>query len=281
MNELTKETKEAKEFNKLQAQVTDIVQRAAELKITDSTTLAIATQVLSEVKQAYDNVEAKRVELKEPSLQEGRAVDALAKAYLTPLKAALDKGKSIIMAYNYEQAQKAIKEQQRIEGIRDKISAYSKSTMIAIDFAKDEKELRDINDRYIVKFPGTEKWFDLEPEAQAMRLLLRDYIKAVKIQMLTPEEADEQVLDVIKEYAAEQIAEVGKQEIEQAAFTSSTPFRASWQFSLVDIKAVPKEWLIVDDKKVKEYIKENKDTLVSGDLKNGFHFFQEQTVVIK
>lgn len=284
MNELEKVSKEEIEFNKLKLKCSEVVARANGLSIYDATTLQIATQVLSEVKQAYDNVEAKRKDLKRPHHEAGLAVDKLAKVLSTPLELALNGGKSKIMKFNMEEEKKAEKKRQEIEAIRIQIANYSKTTMIAIDFARSEKELKDIWDKDIKVgvFPGEEKWKELLPEANVMRSNLQDYIKQAKIDLLTPQQADPEVKAIIKEVAVEQVATVGQDQIKAATFTSSTKFRDSqMKFELVDISAVPAEWLTVDEDKVKAYIKANKDTLKAGDLKNGFRFFKEQSVVIK
>lgn len=284
MNELEKVSKEEIEFNKLKLKVIEVVAIANALTIYDATTLQIATQVLSEVKQAYDNVEAKRKDLKRPHHEAGVAVDKLAKVLSTPLEAALNGGKSKVIKFNMDEGKKAEKKQQEIEAIRVQIANYSKTTMIAIDFARSEKELKDIWDKDIKlgAFPGEEKWKELLAEANAMRVTLQDYIKQAKIELLNPKEADPEVKAIIKEVAAEQVASAGQEQLEAATFTSSTKFRDSqMKFELVDISLVPAEWLTVDEDKVKAYMKENKDTLKVGDLKNGFRFYKDQSVVIK
>jgi len=284
MNEIEKVSKEEIEFNKLKAKCSEVVARANALNITDATTLQIATQVLSEVKQAADNVEAKRKDLKRPHHEAGLAVDKLAKVLSAPLESALNGGKSKIMKYNYDEEKKAEKKQQELEAIRVQIANYSKTTRIAIDFARNEKELKDIWDKEIKlgSFPGVEKWKDLLEEANAMRVTLQDYIKQAKIALLNPAEADPEVKEIIQAVAEEQVAAAGVEKIEAATFTSSTKFRESkMKYELVDIKLVPTEWLTVDDAKVEAYIRANKDSLKPGDLKNGFRFFKEQSVVIK
>jgi len=280
--ELKKVSKEEIEFNKLQAKVNDAVTRAGSLKIYDATTLAIATQVLSEVKGIHDAVEAKRVELKEPFLEGGKEVDRLAKTHLTPLKNALDKGRGAIMSYNMEQQKKAEEKQKALEAIRIQIGNYSKTTMIAIDHAKNEKELKDIYEKNIKVFPGIEKWGELLEEANTMRSNLVHYIKAAKIALLTPEQADEEVKTVIQEVAQKQVSTAGQDKIEAAAFTSSTKFRDSpMKFRLIDATSVPQDWWVIDEDKVKAFMKEHKDFLKPGDKIHGFEFYKEQSVVIK
>ena len=108
------------------------------------------------------------------------------------------------------------------------------------------------------------------------------YIKAAKIALLTPEQADEEVKAVIQEVAQEQVSTAGQEKIQAAAFTSSTKFRDSpMKFRLIDATSVPQDWWVIDEDKVKAFMKEHKDSLKPGDKIHGFEFYKEQSVVIK
>ena len=107
MNELSKEF-DGVPFNSLQQAVMAIATQCNVIAITDETTLAIANQQLSLVKEKWNQIEAIRNKLKAPSLEEGRAVDALAKPLLTPLAEALANGKAKILAWDRLQQAKAV-----------------------------------------------------------------------------------------------------------------------------------------------------------------------------
>lgn len=92
------------QFNALKAAAEAVADQCNLIQITDPTTLAIAQQQLSLVKEKWNAVEAIRKTLKQPSLDEGKAVDALAKPLLEPLSEALQIGKEKILAFEKEQA---------------------------------------------------------------------------------------------------------------------------------------------------------------------------------
>jgi hypothetical protein len=53
--------------------------------------------------------------------------------------------------------------------------------------------------------------------------------------------------------------------------------RKVWKFELVDITQVPVEWLLLDEAKVKEWIKTQE--LKDGDKHQGIKFYQENIII--
>ncbi len=51
-----------------------------------------------------------------------------------------------------------------------------------------------------------------------------------------------------------------------------------WKFEVVNIFDVDPEWLKVDEVKVKEWLKENKDKIVSGDVVEGIKYYQDKSI---
>lgn len=281
MTEITQQSKEAIAFNQLQGQLKAHIDRCAPLEVKDEATLKIATTALADLKGFEKEIEAMKAKLKEPYLKAGKEIDRLAAQFSDPIEKALLKGKDKIYAYNEILRQKAAKEQERISGIKRSIENYAKTCIIAMDSCENIKDLTEVFEKHIKAFPGPEKWFELDAEAQVMRRTLKDYCSARKTQILTPDQVDEEEAPAIKEVIQEQIQEVGKEEIKQAEFSSSTAFRGTWKFELVDINAVPDDWFIVDEEKVKAFMKANKKTLEKQPLQNGFKFYLEQTIIIK
>lgn len=99
-----------RQFNAIKKAAEDVAEECNLITIIDHTTLSIAQQRLSLVKEKWNAVEAIRKKLKQPSLDEGRAIDELAKPILAPLQFAMDTGKQKILAYEKAQARLAVKE---------------------------------------------------------------------------------------------------------------------------------------------------------------------------
>lgn len=57
--------------------------------------------------------------------------------------------------------------------------------------------------------------------------------------------------------------------------------RHNWKFDVVDISKVPVQFLMVDETKVREWIKANKESLNDGDVIAGIKFYKEASVVTK
>lgn len=96
------------QFSALQKAALDIAAQSDKIEITDPTTLAIAQQQYSLVHEKWKQIDDLRADLKKPSLEEGRAIDALAKPLLTPLSDALARGKVKLLKWNESQKQKDV-----------------------------------------------------------------------------------------------------------------------------------------------------------------------------
>jgi len=57
--------------------------------------------------------------------------------------------------------------------------------------------------------------------------------------------------------------------------------RHNWKFDVVDLSRVPVQFLMVDEAKVREWIKANKESLNDGDIIAGIKFYKEVSVVTK
>jgi len=155
------------------------------IKVNCETSLSIAQQNLSKANGLVKAVDAKRVELKQPSLDEGRLIDSTAKELCYDLNNALFYVKSEIKVY--------------------------------------EKQKRE--------------------EAARKIMLARTEEEAVAI------------------------------EIEVKA-NKTSKIRTVWKYGVSDINQVPREWLCVDEAKVKEYMSANKEFLKEGTI-NGVRFFKD------
>ena len=57
--------------------------------------------------------------------------------------------------------------------------------------------------------------------------------------------------------------------------------RHNWKFDVVDLSRVPVQFLMIDEAKVREWIKANKESLNDGDIIAGIKFYKEVSVVTK
>jgi hypothetical protein len=281
MQELQLRNEEVAQFEALKKQSQQIAENCSQLNVTDSTSLAVATQNLSKLKEFIRNLEKLRKETKEPYLKAGQQIDALAKNLSNPLEAVLKSGENNILAYNKAEEEKARKEQKRIQDIKSDINDYSKKAIYAIDLADSEEMLNRVYNKFVKEFPGEERWFEFMEEATQMRIALRDYVKQKHIQLTTPKEADETVQEVIQETITSQLEVFGAEEIKEAEFTTTSNIKEKWVFELSDAAALPIGWRSLNEKAVKEWLKNPDIELTDGLILGGVKFTIEKQLKIR
>lgn len=258
---------EEAQFNALQSASLKIAEQCNLITVTDATTLAIAHQNLSILQNKIKSVEDLRVKLKEPSLREGQAIDALAKKLSTPMKEALDNGKKKILYY--ENAEKL-----RVQKLKDKIKAYSDE---AIREMSKCFTLEKLTSKYIIyvkeHFPPDSEWADLLPEANEMRMLLRDYASQRKIEIQSPEQADDGVGEMIAEAITESVDAVELEKVKG--------LRGTWKAEIINMNECPNEWKDFNEQRAKQWRKENADVVENGAIIHGVRFYIEESITIK
>ncbi len=251
------------------------------INIIDKASLKIATQALSRLKAKIKEVEEIRVPLKAPALDVCRQIDALAKTLSSPMEVIFDKKRKEILLWNQQEEAKAIAEQNRINSIKSAISKYSAEAIDIFNKCNTLEGLNVARETYVLNFPGDETWFEFTPDAELMKVNLNDYCENRLIEIETPDQADEEVAEAIKEVIEDQVSRVGDNEIIQAEYLTPTKYRGLPRFRIVNENQVPRAWLSVDEAKIKEYQKKNKDNLSDGDVRFGVEFYIEKNVNIR
>lgn len=270
-----------KQFESLQLSVNEIVTACDSLTVTDDTTLAIATQSISRASSTSKQIEDLRKRLKQPSVDEGRAIDKLAKNFSDPLDATIANGKKKILAYDAEKKRIAKIETDRIQALRNKIQSYSIGAIQHMDKITSAEELLSFRQNNIVVFPDEYNWGEFYQEALTMRATLNDYAKARHIVLTTPTQADPETVEVIKEQMAEKVAEIGTVQIAATEAPKLSGVRDNWRFEIVDVSQIPSVFLTINEPKLKEWIKNHKANLTDGVILNGIRFFNEKSLTIK
>jgi len=282
MNQLT--TKNAEDaFLSLQKSANEIAEKCSKLTITDDTSLLLVTQQYSLLKGTISDIEKIRVKQKAPFLDSCKQIDALAKKLSAPLEDVLEEGSKKILEYNRKKAVAAQVEKNRINAIKSEISEHSEKSIKEFNACKTIEELSACRDKNIIKFTPPETWNELAADYQALRVTLNDYAMARRIEITAPGQADEALTESIKEAIVDKVEEVGVQEVAKAEFTTTSKLKGTWRFEVVDLSLVPREFLMIDEKKVKEYVKQRKEqnTLSDGLIVDGIKYFIEESVTIR
>lgn len=281
MNELeiiitNKET----QLNALKAASTAIVDACNKIVITNDTDLAVANQNLSKAKEKSRDIQKTGKALYEPYFKSYKKLYKITNDLSDPIDLSVKGGEQKIITYTKAVQAKKQAEFDRIAAIKADMTKYYGDAIDAFKFANTLEELLAFNDKYVAKFPE-DKWTEFPADAFRLRTALHDFAKNRKIEIQNPTQADETVAEVIVEQVSIIAENVGAEKIEAVASQHEQKLTFNFTYEVVDQAAIPREFLMVDEKKVKAYIKEHKDSLEDGMVLNGLKFIQEDKVRIR
>lgn len=274
MTQITLKDQEAT-FLALKSNAEDVAAKCNKIQVTDDISLGIAMQQLGAAKTLIKQIDDIRKREKEPYFNAGKQIDALAKTLSTPIETALSAGEEKIKAYNRLLREKAEKEAQRVQAIKNEMQIYCKQAMKAMDESKTVDDLRAVREKWIVNAP-TETYKEFEAEFYAIRQTLNDYAKSRKTAIEAPKEADPEEKVVIQEAVIEKIEAVPQVQ----EHVDVKGIKVDWDYEVVDLTKVPHALLMINDKAVKQFIKENKENMTEGEVK-GLRFFPVDKIRIR
>ena len=293
----------------------EIAESVIQIKVVDSTSLAIANQKMSTVNGHLKEIEAKRVEQKAPHMAAAKAVDDVAKELKALLEPALAhvkkevatweterirkenelKQKALDEARKAEEDNKAIEEEKRITSYMVQVKDWLEKQLnlcnsiesctqmlesikglpAAFQMGKFETEYSALVDMYTKLFRTKLGEF----EGKIAKGTTENHIQVLGGQLNSHiDSLAEQVLSKEQEVAMTNTDIVEQMAALQDDKASNVAFL--WKFELADIDRVPREWLALDEAKVKEWLKLSKDTLKEG-IYDGVRFYKEASVRTK
>lgn len=277
-----------------------------------------ATEIGVESKKVLDQIEKKRKEVKAPILELGNGIDAFAKEIGGPLEKDLAKFKEAILETKkelklkaekdeMERKEKEEKEKRKAEekkaaqdAIRKSIKDFEESTTLLIEQCDNKEALQSIIST-AKQFSVDSEEFKSETEDAKVRL-----ITLAKTKLSNPSHFEKVKMEVEKEKRVEDI-KIKKQELEELQAQTTISIRRTVEektiskqvqqstkgiaknlkFQLEDITAVPVEWLIVDESKVREWLKENRQVITEqltdaeSVQKYGLKFYYEENLKLR
>tara|TARA_R110000868_G_scaffold203901_1_gene451813 strand:+ start:41 stop:1012 length:972 start_codon:yes stop_codon:yes gene_type:complete len=269
-------------------------------------------EFIEDVNGAERLVDNERKILKEPSLIEGRNVDAGAKIVSTELAAIKQKANTHYQKLCMEVERKRMEaeaEKQRVATIRGYMDNFKIEYSVKISDAKTSKELVDIERRINLETGNSNRYQELLPEFKTLCEPIRSLLTAQKNKVreleeleITAREAaetgnDEVYLEVQdkKEALEAQIAETRVSVQETATTQAQTTTtqaevvltvvpkggRSTWKWNMVDEKAATKRgWTqtIPNKEKIDEYLKQKREDGIEEEfVEGGVHFFIQKT----
>jgi hypothetical protein len=232
----------------------------------------IAMGVLKEAKTVESRVEEKRVELKKPFLDAGKKIDSYAKELVSKLPKEIDRVKKVVLDFQKIEEERIAKlrKEVRIEelkslGMTARVNGYSYGAILVDD--------------YMIFHFSDEQWAQLTGQ-------VRIDIFNLKQKEIEQKKND---LDVAEFFGTpEEVSELNKEieELEHSPVFPSTfipPIEETkvkgitkrWAFEIMDETLVPKEYLIVDEKKIREAIAAGTRSI------SGVRIFQQESLTIR
>jgi hypothetical protein len=289
-------------FNKMKATIDAQVKNLESIKIIDETSFAVASQQLSSAKQLNKQIDDAHKKTKEEALKFCQAVDKAKKDLKSPLEKAMDKAEKEVLSYDVKiKAEKTaalakleVKQEAVVahqvqigESLKNEMVEFEKRAFQRIDECKTEADLSGVYQQYIMAFPSN---YDVVIKGRISNL---GKAKIDLIRGVTTQDAYEKIkVDlsaVVPEMKAPEVIlpQFDVIESEKAVIMSSGPtnIKRKWVFEVENENEVPRMFLMVDEKAVKEWMKKAEEV---GNLKdgqvhqmNGFKFYQESSVKIK
>lgn len=290
-------------FNKMKTTIDEQIKNLQDIKVTDDTSLAVASQQLSKAKQLNKQIDEAHATVKEEALRFCQAADKAKKSFKIPLETAMAVTETEVLKYDaevkkkkaaelakLEKEQQGIREQQEKEAtaLRTEMTEFAFRAFKNINESAKAEDLALIYDQYVTKFPEN---YDVAIKNRIIKLGTAK-IGIIKV-TLTPAEYEKVYNEVtgivpeIKVISTTGMPKFDAIESEKAVIMSSGPtnIKQEWNFEVADKTQIPLMFLEVNDSSVKAWIKEAvKNGVLKDDQEcviNGFKFFQTSKVKVK
>ena len=270
--EIEKSEKESLErFNFMKDARDKIVSTLEKIKVTDDTSEAIATQQLSVAKNFTVEIETLRKMIKDPYLQTGKRIDEAAKSLLGTVPEKMDVLGKELLAWKQVKVAIVKKELEAAQAIQNEIIQYQGKAILAINKAHTKSDLSKVFLEFIGKdntsFPSDEHWGKFVSDAKEMLAVIKRHgkLRLDQINELAnaPVEQKETLIAKQEVQTAEIVVETAKAEISAtenaiaiAQATKTTGVRKDWKFTVINQLEVWAKFLIVDEAKVREWMRE-------------------------
>lgn len=185
-------------FGKAKAALSEMQGKLAVVIIKDEATFAIANDVISQAKEMQKKVEAKRVLLKAPALEYGKAIDAAAKEMNLIIDEPIKRAEAKKLVWLQEQERKRneelmkaeqeralaekkkLDEIDKVKNLQAKLESYGKTAIQELGSATTNDHLKEIFTKYIKNAPQPEYWGVLVTEALNMIEFIKNAGKVKK-----------------------------------------------------------------------------------------------------
>lgn len=277
LQELIVQTPELKssllKFENVKLQLDKAAETCLQIKVTDENSLAICENQLGKINELVKAVESVRKSEKEPHFEKCKAIDAAA-AYVSELpEVALKHLKDEKIAY----IRKVEAENNRKKEIQDSIATTKSWCELRINLVGNVEDCDKCIDK-LAFIQNRKEWYqEFLPQIESV---ISEYTKLFELKKKEFSAVSPDELDAIKELQEEAKANIESADVPKVEVEVISKVRRPWTFEVIDINLVPKEFLMVDESKVKEYLKANSDSLEDGKVVNGIKYYKDLKVTV-
>jgi hypothetical protein len=259
-------------FENVKQQLDERAKQCLLIKVTDEDSLSVCENQLSKINNLVKTVEKVRKDEKQPYLEKGKAIDSAA-AYVSDLpEVALKHLKDEKIAY----IRVVEAENKRKKDIQDSIEKTKFWHQSRLETVKDYAECDLCINRLLKALDKQEFYQEFFPNIQEV---VSDYSMLFRLKQQEFSAESPYELEAIKEVQVEIKKNIESADVPKVELEVISKVRRPWRHEVINIEDVPREFLMVDDAKVKEWMKSQESTLVDGGVVNGIKFFKDITVV--
>lgn len=265
------------------AQKDELVKIIKAITIDSRESLLIADNTLKLANKVVKEAELIHKTGKAPYYEVCKKWDEALRTIKDDIKKVVDEANQKMLVYQKAEAEKAkaelAKEMQphldMLKLIKDRVLCMlnggdaltvSGSTLKYVAISRPE-QIVDVRSFVEEKFPSTDSFGKAKPQAEALKVFLTEIINA----------KEKELIDGIIESVATPDFKVDESIIAKDLKAQEVGFTRTWSFKVTDVNAVPREFLMVDEAKVKEYLKLNKATMPNPPVA-GIEFYQKESI---
>lgn len=277
LQELIVQTPELKssllKFENVKLQLDKAAETCLQIKVTDENSLIVCEQNLGKINELVKAVEKVRKDEKEPHFEKCKAIDAAA-AYVSELpevalKHLKDEKIAYIKTVEAENKRK-LELENKYNRLREHLEENYKSatTEETCNFFINKLKLGPDHNNIV--------WQEIKTQVDKLFESYITLFTAKLDEIKNGTNLFSENTEAIEEAKANiESVDVSKVEVEVIS-----KVRRPWTYEVVDINSVPKEFLMVDESKVKEYLKANSDSLEDGKVVNGIKYYKDLKVTV-
>ena len=258
-----------------------------EIEIEDENTLSIATQTLTKANDFFKQIEKRRTDIKSPYVKMGKMIDQIAASVNKPLGDAIAGMKVKMRDWNKKQEAEANAKNKENEVHLTRLNAISAQLKEKTDACASSEKAKLLIHSIETKFPPFEEFGSYANQAKETK---DAYIQILRIKTKVTEAAEDgkrspDTVDNLSEIKAveeslEENLAISKEIVDENSTALKSKTRKIWKFEITDDKALARQFLSADDKKIREYMNAKKDTFGTEKTVAGVRFFLDEVPVI-